>query len=227
METPVHYDFLIRLKPKTNQSPQHVNVDQPLQQAAATFSVLFLLYKQQIYSLHGAEFFATDRRPELISRKTIHITAGDSLCRHINDFKDILTGMGILGIKRSEILFEIATKAHDCNGVFMSVIIRKKVYSEIRLHNEEDDIARSERESMEVGARPVPATKSSIDALERVVFDVSAASASDCAVCMEEISAGSEAIRMPCSHVYHSDCIVQWLQTSHLCPLCRYHMPCE
>ncbi|KAF9678977.1 hypothetical protein SADUNF_Sadunf07G0092300 [Salix dunnii] len=226
METPIHYDFLVKLKPKTNKNPQHVNIDQPLEQAATKFSVLFLLYKRQIYSLNGLEFLATDGRPEPISRKIIHIPVGDSPCHHINDFKDILTGMGILGIKRSEILFEIATKAHDCDSVFMAVIIRKTVYSEIRLHNEEDDIARAERESMEVEARPFPATKSSIDALERVVFDVSA-SASDCTVCMEEISAGSEAIRMPCSHVYHSDCIVQWLQISHLCPLCRYHMPCE
>ncbi|KAJ6917171.1 hypothetical protein NC652_019525 [Populus alba x Populus x berolinensis] len=79
---------------------------------------------------------------------------------------------------------------------------------------------------MEVAAKPIPATESSIDAMERVVLDASA-SARVCTVCMEEIDGGSEAIRMPCSHVYHSDCIVKWLQTSHMCPLCRYHMPCE
>ncbi|CAK7354908.1 unnamed protein product [Dovyalis caffra] len=137
--------------------------------------------------------------------------------------------MGIPGIMSSDILFKIATKARGmdtCNGVFLTVGVVETIYQEIRIHNEEDDISRAERESMEVEAKPIPATKSSIDALERVVFDGSR-SARDCTVCMEDIEAGSEAIRMPCSHVYHSECIVQWLQTSHLCPLCRYHMPCE
>ena len=229
METPVHYDYIVRLKPKTNRNSQRVNSDQPLQKVPATFPVNFLLYKREIYSLHGVSFSAIDRRPEAISRKIIHFPVGDSPIHHIDDFKEILTDMGIPGIKISQILFEIAAKAHGidtCNGVFMIVSIRKTVYQEPRLRNEEDDTARAERGSMEVAAKPIPATESSIDALERVVLDASA-SARDCTVCMEEIDAGSEANRMPCSHVYHSDCIVKWLQTSHMCPLCRYHMPCE
>ncbi|KAJ6677857.1 F6A14.12 PROTEIN-RELATED [Salix viminalis] len=194
METRAHYHFVVRMKPKTYKNSQLVNTDQP-----RTFPVNFLLYKRQIYySLHGEEFFATDRRPESISRKTIHIPVGDSP-------RVALIPVG---------------------GLYMLVIIRKTVYDSIRFLNEEDDIARAQRESMGAEARPIPATKSSIDALERVVFDVPAA-ASDCAVCLEEISAGSEVIPMPCSHVYHSDCIVKWLQTSHSCPLCRYNMPFE
>ncbi|TXG50448.1 hypothetical protein EZV62_022972 [Acer yangbiense] len=46
-----------------------------------------------------------------------------------------------------------------------------------------------------------------------------------CVICLEEISVGSEATRMPCSHVYHQDCIVTWLKQSNLCPLCRFQMP--
>ncbi|CAI8592397.1 unnamed protein product [Vicia faba] len=30
---------------------------------------------------------------------------------------------------------------------------------------------------------------------------------------------------MACGHIFHYNCIVQWLQTSHVCPLCRYAMP--
>ncbi|KAF3448571.1 hypothetical protein FNV43_RR09284 [Rhamnella rubrinervis] len=43
-----------------------------------------------------------------------------------------------------------------------------------------------------------------------------------CAVCLEELSVGTEATCMPCSHLYHEDCILKWLQKSTLCPLCRF-----
>ncbi|CAK7354934.1 unnamed protein product [Dovyalis caffra] len=147
-------------------------------------------------------FSATDRRLDLVSHEIIYIPVGDSLHHHIKDFKEILTNMGIPGIMSSDILFKIATKARGmdtCNGVFLTVGVVETVYQEIRIHDEEDDISRAERELMEVEAKPIPATKSSIDALERVVFD-GLVSARDCTVCMEDIEAGSEAIRMPWSH---------------------------
>ncbi|XP_061357257.1 uncharacterized protein LOC133301624 [Gastrolobium bilobum] len=51
-----------------------------------------------------------------------------------------------------------------------------------------------------------------------------------CTICMEEFDVsddneGKEVSAMPCDHVFHQQCIVQWLQTSHMCPLCRYPMP--
>ena len=46
-------------------------------------------------------------------------------------------------------------------------------------------------------------------------------------ICLEELSTGlALGINcMSCSHLYHHDCIVEWLQKSHLCPLCRFEMP--
>ncbi|CAK7354910.1 unnamed protein product [Dovyalis caffra] len=165
-------------------------------------------------------------RPVEISNKETCIPVTFSLVDdHEQEFKEILTVMGIPVSKQSDILKEMASVARSkdtFSGVFMGVELLEGTFQEIT----EADIAGAEMESMDIQAGPVPAAKSSIDALERVVFDGSA-SARDCTVCMEEIKAGSEEIRMPCSHVYHSDCIVQWLQTSRLCPLCRYRMPCE
>ncbi|KAF3964743.1 hypothetical protein CMV_010997 [Castanea mollissima] len=73
--------------------------------------------------------------------------------------------------------------------------------------------------------KSIPATKSSIEALEKIMFQPSPNSIQECSICLEEFQTGFEVTRMPCSHVYHGKCIVKWLQTSHFCPLCRYPMP--
>ncbi|PON98060.1 43kDa postsynaptic protein [Trema orientale] len=76
--------------------------------------------------------------------------------------------------------------------------------------------------------RTVPATKSSIEALkEAKVDDLSATTIEQCSICLENLSFENidKVLRMPCSHVYHKDCIVRWLETSHMCPICRYAMP--
>ncbi|KAL6336382.1 hypothetical protein AAG906_014554 [Vitis piasezkii] len=68
----------------------------------------------------------------------------------------------------------------------------------------------------------VPATKSSIDKLEKVKMKLD----DRCSICLEEFTSGMEEVaRMPCSHVYHTPCIVKWLEYNHLCPLCRFEMP--
>ena len=53
-----------------------------------------------------------------------------------------------------------------------------------------------------------------------------------CAICMEgfDVNGGDhggveDVLAMPCNHVFHRQCIVQWLKTSHVCPLCRSAMP--
>lgn len=44
-----------------------------------------------------------------------------------------------------------------------------------------------------------------------------------CSICLGDLSIGIKAIRLPtpCSHVFHQDCIIQWLNKSNTCPLCR------
>ncbi|XP_022738064.1 RING-H2 finger protein ATL54-like [Durio zibethinus] len=70
----------------------------------------------------------------------------------------------------------------------------------------------------------VPASKSSIEALQKVS---GLGNNSECMICLGKIKGEESANRMPCGHVYHGDCIVEWLEKSHLCPLCRYAMPID
>lgn len=70
------------------------------------------------------------------------------------------------------------------------------------------------------------ATKESIGGLERVRIEDEGSDhmVVSCLVCLEDVLVGSEAIKLPCSHLYHKDCIVEWLQSSKFCPLCRFEI---
>ncbi|XP_059650554.1 RING-H2 finger protein ATL22-like [Cornus florida] len=72
--------------------------------------------------------------------------------------------------------------------------------------------------------RQVPASDASVEALEKVKVE-NWGTGMKCVICLEELLVGLEATRMPCSHVFHGDCILRWLRVSNFCPLCRFQMP--
>ncbi|KAH1189265.1 E3 ubiquitin-protein ligase Praja-2 [Glycine max] len=46
-----------------------------------------------------------------------------------------------------------------------------------------------------------------------------------CSICLEGLDIN--VYTMPCNHMFHHQCIVTWLQNSHMCPLCRYPLPLQ
>ncbi|PRQ48872.1 putative aminoacyltransferase, E1 ubiquitin-activating enzyme [Rosa chinensis] len=50
-----------------------------------------------------------------------------------------------------------------------------------------------------------------------------------CSICLEGVSQAQAqsggVARLPCSHIYHKNCILPWLNKSHLCPICRHPGP--
>lgn len=73
---------------------------------------------------------------------------------------------------------------------------------------------------------PPPAARSSIDAMPTItITQAHLRSDSQCPVCQDKFELGSEARAMPCSHIYHSDCIVPWLVQHNSCPVCRVELP--
>jgi hypothetical protein len=46
-----------------------------------------------------------------------------------------------------------------------------------------------------------------------------------CSICLAELLVGSQATRLPCSHLYHEGCIMKWLGRSNTCPMCRQTVP--
>ena len=47
----------------------------------------------------------------------------------------------------------------------------------------------------------------------------------NCAICLQGFPYGSEVARLPCSHVYHYGCVLEWFVKKGTCPLCRF--PCS
>ncbi|KAL6280186.1 hypothetical protein ACE6H2_017067 [Prunus campanulata] len=76
---------------------------------------------------------------------------------------------------------------------------------------------------------PMPATRASVEALEKFVFDggVQCGSSSDCVVCLGKMLSEDQVTCLPCSHMFHGHCIEQWLRYGHVCPLCRFKLPTD
>ena len=74
------------------------------------------------------------------------------------------------------------------------------------------------------GGGEAPAPAASIEALPTV--EVSEPSAV-CAICKDDLPLAAAARRLPCGHLYHSSCIVPWLEVHNSCPICRCRLPSD
>ncbi|KAK8569651.1 hypothetical protein V6N13_046700 [Hibiscus sabdariffa] len=140
---------------------------------------------------------------------------------------------------------DILSYARDVNSLPMNlgrqvIKLRVELLVEVILDYEIGELV---DESMTSSVSFKPASKLAIKALKRVKLDdedeghlplkkrrklvEGLSSRKGCTVCLDELLDGDDVASMPCDHVYHYDCIVKWLETSHLCPLCRYHMPID
>ncbi|KAF5735508.1 hypothetical protein HS088_TW15G01015 [Tripterygium wilfordii] len=113
----------------------------------------------------------------------------------------------------------IVNDACNANRRVLSMVLMVLV---VTPYDEHGEIERAIGESFREGVKFRPASKESIEGLLR--FEDSCG-VNKCVICLEESLVGVKVARMPCGHVFHRDCIVRWLETSHLCPLCRYQMP--
>ena len=42
-----------------------------------------------------------------------------------------------------------------------------------------------------------------------------------CSICCVDFDAGEPIRRLKCQHIYHPECIMQWLSRNRTCPVCR------
>nr|GLL40847.1 hypothetical protein DM860_004406 [Ipomoea trifida] len=75
-----------------------------------------------------------------------------------------------------------------------------------------------------------PTSKAAIASLENIKVNSSFLEKdpiSCCQICKIEFVLDLELKMLPCKHVYHSECILQWLETKNTCPVCQFQLPTE
>lgn len=72
------------------------------------------------------------------------------------------------------------------------------------------------------GSGPPPLAQNEIDRIPFVrVSEEDVAKNIQCSVCMDELKIEEKVRKLPCAHLFHTDCIVPWLQMHATCPICR------
>ncbi|XP_058485435.1 E3 ubiquitin-protein ligase RNF126-like isoform X1 [Solea solea] len=69
---------------------------------------------------------------------------------------------------------------------------------------------------------PPPAERDMIDGIPTIpITEEHVGAGLDCPVCKEDYKVEENVRQLPCSHLFHNDCIVPWLEQHDSCPVCR------
>lgn len=119
-----------------------------------------------------------------------------------------------------------AHEGHNRDCEIVPLVVTIKAVVSFSSFNEEEAAAMAEavRRSISFGqdVNLMPASEASIKALKEI--EVEGCCSKQCVICLEEMKVGSKATALPCFHIFHQDCIINWLNNSSLCPLCRFKM---
>ena len=68
-----------------------------------------------------------------------------------------------------------------------------------------------------------PADKQLIKKLSvNKIKDIKNLTIKNCSICLENFKNGDNFIALPCIHIFHPECIINWMNTKNICPLCKY-----
>uniref|UniRef100_A0A8C5PMS8 RING-type domain-containing protein n=1 Tax=Leptobrachium leishanense TaxID=445787 RepID=A0A8C5PMS8_9ANUR len=78
-------------------------------------------------------------------------------------------------------------------------------------------------------SQPAPQPPAAMDVEEEPNYEEALRPLSDemditqnhCSICLEDYDDRNSAFQVPCSHIFHSDCILMWFNNSPTCPVCR------
>lgn len=69
-----------------------------------------------------------------------------------------------------------------------------------------------------------PTVPEEIARLRARAFDAKTESGDVCVICQAEVEEGETVVAFPCTHchIFHEECLVEWLRKKHTCPICRH-----
>jgi hypothetical protein len=112
-----------------------------------------------------------------------------------------------------------------CLGVFLGIILSYCLPASITVPILE--VIRGWTTASPVGLNPnPPATQENIDALPTVSFgkEPDQLNQTDCAICRTNFDANEQLKRLDCGHLFHPECVANWLLITRICPICRRRM---
>ena len=72
-----------------------------------------------------------------------------------------------------------------------------------------------------------PFNRVNIDAImnllpSSIITEKKEGESNNCIICLSDFEIGDKVTSLPCLHVFHTDCIKNWLQSKNHCPICKY-----
>ena len=59
-----------------------------------------------------------------------------------------------------------------------------------------------------------------IDQIETITFNIDNTTFFQCGICMDNFLENEKIKKLPCEHIFHTDCMSQWIQANQICPFC-------
>ena len=59
-----------------------------------------------------------------------------------------------------------------------------------------------------------------IDQIETIQYIIDNSTFFQCGICMDSFEENEKVKKLPCDHIFHTDCMGQWIQTKKTCPFC-------
>lgn len=75
-----------------------------------------------------------------------------------------------------------------------------------------------------------PASRAVIQSLKQAAVtaeDLIEETNQNCCICLDDHELGSMATKLPCGHLFHLECITDWLSKNCSCPICRFELPTD
>lgn len=151
----------------------------------------------------------------------------------LSDLKDLLIEAGFTNQYADDIKTRFTRRFSSFfSSDFFKADAASNVYLLIRVIRPQiDDVIQASFNEANNNIRFRPASKVMVGSLSRKVYDtedkVLSSDSTRCVICLEEFKNRERLVILPCGHGFDERCIVDWFQTSHVCPLCRFELPCE